>query len=66
MDTYLQMLRSMREAPVLFTVGSDGSDTLVNYRFTGQYYVVNGVPEAIALVEGSGKHQRRALVTHGS
>ena len=64
--TYLQMPQGIREVPVLFAVGSDGSDTLVNYRFTGQYYVVDGVPEGIALVEGSGKHQRRALVTRGS
>jgi P-type conjugative transfer protein TrbG len=64
--TYLQMPQGMREVPVLFAVGSDGGNTLVNYRFTGQYYVVDGVPEGIALVEGSGKHQRRALVTRGS
>jgi type IV secretion system protein VirB9 len=64
--TYLQMPQSMREVPVLFAVGSDGSDTLANYRFTGQYYVVDGVPAGVALVEGSGKHQRRALVTRGS
>lgn len=64
--TYLQMPQGMREVPVLFAVGSDGGNTLVNYRFTGQYYVVDGVPDAIALVEGSGKHQRRALVTRGS
>jgi type IV secretion system protein VirB9 len=64
--TYLQMPPGMREVPVLFAIGSDGGDTLVNYRFTGLYYVVDGVPAGIALVEGSGKHQRRALVTRGS
>jgi type IV secretion system protein VirB9 len=64
--TYLQMPQVMREVPVLFAIGSDGGDTLVNYRFTGLYYVVDGVPTGIALVEGSGKHQRRALVTRGS
>jgi P-type conjugative transfer protein TrbG len=64
--TYLQMPQGLRDVPVLFVVGSDGSDTLVNYRYTGQYYVVDGVPAGIALVEGSGKHQRRALVTRGS
>jgi type IV secretion system protein TrbG len=64
--TYLQMPQGMRAVPVLFAVGSDGGNTLVNYRFTGQYYVVDGVPDGIALVEGSGKHQRRALVTRGS
>jgi type IV secretion system protein VirB9 len=64
--TYLQMPPGISDAPVLFAVGSDGRNTLVNYRFTGQYYVVDGVPASIALVEGSGKHQRRALITRGS
>ena len=52
--------------PVLFAVGSDGGNTLVNYRYTGQYYLVDGVPASIALIDGSGKHQRRALITRGS
>lgn len=64
--TYLQMPPGMSEVPVLFAVGNDGGDTLVNYRFTGQYYVVDGVPTSIALVDGSGKHQRRAVITRGS
>jgi type IV secretion system protein TrbG len=63
--TYLQMPLGMSDVPVLFAVGSEGGDTLVNYRFTGQYYVVDGVPASIALVVGSDKHQRRALVTRG-
>jgi P-type conjugative transfer protein TrbG len=64
--TYLQMPPGMSEIPVLFAIGSDGGNTLVNYRFTGQYYVVDGVPASIALIDGSGKHQRRALITRGS
>ena len=64
--TYLQMPPGMSDVPVLFAIGSDGRDTLVNYRFTGQYYVVDGVPDGIALVEGSDKHQRRALITRES
>lgn len=64
--TYLQMPAGMSEIPVLFAVGSDGGDTIVNYRFTGQYYVVDGVPASIALVDGSGKRQRRALIARGS
>jgi P-type conjugative transfer protein TrbG len=64
--TYLQMPPGMSDIPVLFAVGSDGGDTIVNYRFTGQYYVVDGVPASIALVDGSGKRQRRALVVRGS
>jgi len=64
--TYLQMPQGMSEIPVLFGIGDDGGNTLVNYRFTGQYYVVDGVPASIALIEGSGKHQHRALITRGS
>jgi type IV secretion system protein VirB9 len=64
--TYLQMPLGVSEIPVLFAVGTDGGDTLVNYRFTGQYYVVDGVPASIALVAGSGRHQRRTLITRGS
>lgn len=64
--TYLQMPAGMSEIPVLFAVGSDGGDTIVNYRFTGQYYVVDGVPASIALVDGSGRRQRRALIARGS
>jgi len=65
MHTYLQMPPGMSEMPVLFSVGNDGGNTLVNYRFTGQYFVVDGVPPTIALISGGGKHQRRALITHG-
>lgn len=64
--TYLQMPQGMSEIPVLFAVASDGGDTLVNYRFTGQYYVVDGVPASIALVQGSGRRQRCAAITRGN
>jgi P-type conjugative transfer protein TrbG len=64
--TYLQMPPEMNDIPVLLAVGSDGGDTLVNYRYTGKYYVVDGLPARIALVDGSGKGQRRALITRGS
>jgi type IV secretion system protein VirB9 len=60
--TYLQMPPEMNHIPVLLAVGSDGGDTLVNYRYTGKYYVVDGLPARIALVDGSGKKQRRALI----
>jgi type IV secretion system protein TrbG len=64
--TYLEMPAGTSEIPVLFAVASDGGNTLANYRFSGRYYVVDGVPANIALVEGSGKQQRRAVVTRGS
>jgi type IV secretion system protein VirB9 len=64
--TYLEMPPGMNEIPVLFAVGSDGGETLVNYRYTGKYYVVDGLPARIALVDGSGKRQRRAVIVRGS
>ena len=64
--TYLEMPSGMTDIPVLFAVGSDGGETLMNYRYTGKYYVVDGVPARIALVDGSGRRQRRALVVRGS
>jgi type IV secretion system protein TrbG len=64
--TYLQMPANVSDIPVVFSVGDDGGDALVNYRFTGHYYVVDGVPTRIALVDGNGKGQRRAVILHGS
>ena len=64
--TYLEMPPGMSDIPVLFAVGSDGGETLVNYRYTGRYYVVDSLPARIALVDGSGKRQRRALIIRGS
>lgn len=64
--TYLQMPTAMSDIPVVFAVDAGGTDALVNYRFTGHYYVVDGVPPQIALVDGSGKGQRRAVIVHAS
>jgi type IV secretion system protein VirB9 len=64
--TYLEMPAAASDLPVLFSVGDDGSESLVNYRFTGHYYVVDGVPERLTLVDGAGKRPRRAAVVHGS
>ena len=50
-----------RELPALFVVESSG-DALVNYRFLGHSFVIDGVPERIVLVDGTGKHQRRVLI----
>jgi type IV secretion system protein VirB9 len=64
--TYLETAPGMTEIPILFAVASDGGETLVNYRYTGKYYVVDGLPARMALVDGSGKKQRRALVIRGN
>lgn len=63
--TYLQMPAANGSLPVIFAVDDDGGNALVNYRFSGPYCVVDGVPQRIALVDGSGRHQRRALVVRG-
>ena len=64
--TYLQMPPELNDIPVLLAVANDGGDILVNYRYTGRYYVVDGLPARMALVDGSGKGQRRALIVRGS
>jgi type IV secretion system protein TrbG len=61
--TYVQMPVTLRQLPVLFAVENHGSDVLVNYRFTaGHAYVIDGVPERMALVDGAGKRQRRTEI----
>jgi len=61
--TYVQMPVELRELPVLFAVESDGSDALVNYRVTAEHaYVIDGVPERLALVDGNGKRRRRTEI----
>jgi len=42
-----------------------GATPLVNYRFTAEHaYVVDGVPERLALVDGNGKRRRRTEIVH--
>ena len=64
--TYLQMPAAMNNLPVLFAQAPDGGDEMVNYRLVGQYYMVDGVPDRLTLVDGSGKKQRRASVIRGN
>jgi len=63
--TFLQMPTSMTEIPVVFVVRDEG-DELVNYRMMGHYYMIDGVPDRLALVDSSGRHQRRAIVARGN
>ena len=61
--TYLRLDPHIEELPVLFAIGPDG-DQLVNYRVKdGSEYIVDGVPDRIALVVGTGKHVLRAEIS---
>jgi type IV secretion system protein TrbG len=51
---------------VVFVIGSDGSDTIVNYRYRNRTFIVDGVPNRIALVQGSGRGQRRVVIERGN
>ncbi len=64
--TYIEMPTGLQNMPAVFAIGNDGSDTLVNYRFRGRFFILDGVPQAIALVEGSGRHQRRTIIERGN
>ncbi len=60
--TYIRLDPNIQALPVLFQVGPDG-DQLVNYRVKdGDEYIVDAVPNRIALVLGSGKNMLRAEV----
>jgi hypothetical protein len=52
--------------PVVFAIGNDGSDTIVNSRFRNLTFIVDGVPSRIALVQGSGRGQRRVIIERGN
>ncbi len=60
--TYIEMPVGIQDMPVVFVIGNDGSDTIVNYRFRGRSFIVDGVPSRIALVQGSGRGQRRVII----
>jgi type IV secretion system protein VirB9 len=60
--TYLQFAAQLPQMPVLLEVGPNG-DQLINYRIKdGTTYVVDGVPDRVALVVGTGKGSERATI----
>jgi len=64
--TYIEMPMGIQDMPALFVVGNDGSDAIVNYRFRGRSFIVDGVPQRITLVLGSGRGQRRVIIERGN
>lgn len=60
--TYLQFNAQLAQMPVLLEVGPNG-DQLINYRVKdGTTYIVDGLPDRVALVVGSGKGSERATI----
>jgi type IV secretion system protein TrbG len=64
--TYIQMPTGIEDMPVVFAVANDGSDAVVNYRFRDGMFVVDGVPQRLVLVQGSGRGQRRVIIERGN
>jgi P-type conjugative transfer protein TrbG len=64
--TYIEMPDGIQDMPVVFAIGNDGSDTIVNFRFRDLTFIVDGVPSRIALVQGSGRGQRRVIIERGN
>jgi len=71
--TYIQMPKDMAatEAPVLVLLDSSGHEQLVNYRLSGDYFVIDRVIDSAALEAGVGRSRdrvdiRRSLCTKRS
>lgn len=64
--TYVQFPAAMQssEAPALVAIGEDGKEQLVNYRLTGDRYVVDKVLDRAALLSGTGSRQVRVKIAH--
>lgn len=64
---YITMADNMPvdEAPVLFLIGPDGSEQLVNYRLRGNIFIIDRLADKIALVSGSGSAQQRVDISRG-
>jgi type IV secretion system protein TrbG len=60
--TYLQFTTQLPQMPIVLEVGPNG-DQLINYRIKdATTYVIDGVPDRVALVVGTGKGQQRATI----
>ena len=55
---YIELPKHLANLPVLVALGADGTEDRVNYRVRNQYVIVDGVPNMLALVDGSGTDAR--------
>ena len=64
---YLQMPATLRagDAPAVFVTGVDGHNELVNYRLSGQYYVIDKLFDQASLVLGVGSDAQRVTIHKG-
>jgi len=56
--TFVQLAPGVSEMPAVFSRGADGSHQLVNTRRSGDFVIVDGRPERLALVLGVGHNAR--------
>lgn len=56
---------SVEEAPVLFLIGADGTEQIVNYRLRGNIFIIDRLADKLALVSGSGSAQQRVDISRG-
>jgi len=64
--TYIQMPATIQDMPVVVMIANDGSDAMINYRFRHGMFVVDGVPDRLALIQGTGRGQRRVTIERGN
>jgi len=64
--TYIEMPQGIQDLPTVFVIGTDGSDTIVNYRYRGRTFILDSVSQKITLVQGSGRGQRRVIIERGN
>ncbi len=54
-----------REIPVLMA-SANGKEETINYRISGNTYIVDRLADHLVVISGTGKHQRRAWITRGN
>ena len=55
---YIELPTHIADMPVLVALGPNGEQERVNYRIRNNYVIVDGVPDALALVDGTGSSDK--------